>query len=66
MNWQKMIQEMLAAGLQQQQLAEQLQCGQSHISDLYNGKRGKRVSYDLGIRIVDLHRRVVGLEAAAS
>lgn len=33
--------------------------GQTYISDLSNGKRGKRVSYELGVRIINLHNQYV-------
>ena len=59
MNWQSMINEILATGMLQQELAKKLDCGQAYISDLSNGKRGKRVSYDLGVRIISLHREYV-------
>lgn len=64
MNWQQMISDLLDSGMQQQQLAEKLDCSQTYISDLYNDKRGKRVSYELGIKIIKLHKRRVPREAA--
>jgi len=65
MNWQSMINEILATGMLQQELAKKLACGQTYISDLSNGKRGKRVSYDLGVRIINLHREYVTANLAA-
>ncbi|MEK7499827.1 MAG: hypothetical protein AAB649_04440 [Patescibacteria group bacterium] len=54
MNWTKIIQDLLDAGLTQAQIADSCATGQSHISGLYRGER-KCPNYDLGEKILALH-----------
>lgn len=42
----------------QSEVAKLIGCGQSYVSDLANGKRGKSMSYEIGARLIQLHRRL--------
>lgn len=60
MNWQKIIKDLLEAGLTQKQVAEAVGCGQPHISDILRGRRPVRsLSWDIGQALIDLHRNKV-------
>ena len=55
MNWQKLVAELIDSGLTQTGVAEKAECSQNLISDLLHGKRGKRLTYEIGVRLVALH-----------
>lgn len=55
--WKEKITDLLGSGLSQRELAELVGTSQPHICDLRTGKRGKRIGYDLGKRIEQLHLR---------
>lgn len=57
MDPQKIVTELLATELTQQELAELVPCSQSIISAFLNGKRGQRVSLVLGERLIALHSK---------
>jgi len=57
MNWQNLIRE-LQASMTQSQIAEACGTGQSHISALARGAR-LSPSWELGDRLIALHRRTV-------
>lgn len=57
MNWKKLVAELSAAGLTQKQIADAAGCSQSCIAGLSSGKRGVRVSYEIGVPLVRLHKR---------
>lgn len=50
------IRALQAAGMTQMEIAGALGCSQTHVSDLSRGKRGKRLSYALHSRLVELWR----------
>jgi len=56
--WKEIIQELLMAGLTQGQIAERVQVTQTHISDLLHEKRGKRLGFEIGSRLIALHKEV--------
>lgn len=58
MNWKALIQEILESGMTQAEVAKLIGCGQSYVSDLANGKRGKSMSYEIGARLIQLHKRM--------
>lgn len=54
MDWKKLIQDLLAAGMTQVQIASECGVAQSSVSDLYRGKSTKP-SYEFGRRLDALH-----------
>lgn len=56
--WKEIIQELLNTGLTQGQIAERVQVTQTHISNLLHEKRGKRLGFEIGTRLIALHREV--------
>jgi predicted transcriptional regulator len=58
MNWKSLIQELLSRGLTQDQIAEQSGCSQSFVSDLLNGKRGKRIGFEKAQGLISLRDRL--------
>lgn len=57
MDTQKITSELLASGLTQQELASMARCSQSLISALVRGERGARLSFEIGNRLINLHKR---------
>ncbi len=55
MNWPSIIQDIIASGLTQAQIADRCETGQSHISGLLRGER-KQPGWALGDRLLALHR----------
>lgn len=55
--WQDIIKYLVSRGLSQRDIAKQVGVSQAHICDLANGKRGKRIGYELGQKLNDLHAR---------
>lgn len=60
MDWKSIISNLQASGLTQVQIAEAAGISQAHVSDLMNGRRGKRVSFDIGRRLEALHAKRCG------
>lgn len=58
MNWKLLIQEVLDSGMTQLEAAKSIGCGQSYVSDLASGKRGKSVSYEIGVKLIQLHKQI--------
>lgn len=58
MKWKELVAELSKAGLTQKQIADVAGCSQSCIAGLSSGKRGVRVSYEIGVALVRLHKRV--------
>ena len=56
MNTQQITRELLETGLTQQKLAQLAGCSQATISSFLNGKKGKRPSFAIVDRLLDLHR----------
>lgn len=61
MDWKLLIDELMASGMSQAQIAAVCETGQSHISALRLGKR-RRPGWDLGQRLVLLHHNMVERE----
>lgn len=55
MDSQRIVIDLLAAGVNQMELAALVPCGQSTISSLKNGTRGTRISHTLASRLLALH-----------
>lgn len=51
MTWADKIRFLQSAGLTQQVIADRCGTGQGLISDLATGRRGKRISYEIGTAI---------------
>jgi transcriptional regulator with XRE-family HTH domain len=60
MDTQTIVKEILGTGVTQDELAERANCSQALISAYLNGKRGSRPTYEIGARLMDIHRAVVG------
>ena len=60
MDTQTIVKEILGTGVTQGELAEKAHCSQALISAYLNGKRGSRPTYEIGARLMDIHRAVVG------
>lgn len=58
MNWSDVIKEIQANGATQDEIAEEVCTSQGHISDLLSGKRGKRLGYELGKRLIAMRDRL--------
>jgi transcriptional regulator with XRE-family HTH domain len=65
MDWKSLIQDLRSSGLTQHEIAEKTGCSQAYISDLSNGKRGKSMSYEIGMRLRDLHKATIRNSRAA-
>lgn len=61
MNWQKIIQDLVDAGMTQAQIAVACKTGQSHISGLLRGDR-KSPNWQLGDALLKLHADLIGTE----
>jgi len=57
--WAEIINELLDAGLSQGEIARRVGCSQPYISDLARGNCGKRIGWDLGKKIKDLHEQEI-------
>ena len=55
-DFQKITSEILETGITEAALAVDAQCSQPQINALKNGARGKRLSYDIAKRLVEIHR----------
>lgn len=66
MDWKSIISNLQASGLTQVQIAEAAGISQAHVSDLMNGRRGKRVSFDIGRRLEALHAKRCGEHKAVA
>lgn len=65
MNWKTLIQQMLDSGKTQAWIATQCGTGQSHISQLYKGKR-KQPNWELGNKLIRLNRKVCSRVSAST
>lgn len=54
MNWAEMVQRIQDHGFSQPEIADFCGCSQPQISTLLTKKRGKRVSFDLGTKIIEM------------
>ena len=64
--WKEKVADLMAAGLSQRQIADLVGVSQPHISDLHAGKRGKRIGYELGKRLDELHQQRCAQERPAA
>lgn len=65
MNWQTLIADLIAAGMTQMQISVACGVAQSTVSGLARGE-SKSPSYDLGTKLVELHRSRAGTEPACA
>lgn len=56
MNWAEIVRQLEGTGLKQVEIAEACGCKQPTIAELKSRRRGKRVTYDIGTKLVDLWR----------
>lgn len=59
MNTQKQVAEILNTGITQKDLASLIPCSPSLVSALFLGERGKNISFAIGTRLAELHKRMV-------
>lgn len=64
MNWQTLIQTLLSRGYTQKEIADAVQCQQSNVSALLHGKRGKRVTWEIGQALIKLESESRNLQPA--
>ena len=64
--WKEKIADLMAAGMSQREIADHVGASQPHICDLLSGKRGKRIGYELGRKIDQLHKKRCGAGRAAA
>lgn len=57
MDWQKLLKEIYAFGLTQNEIAQEIGVSQPWVNAALQGKRGKKVSFDVGVAIKNLHKR---------
>ncbi|EIB6856894.1 transcriptional regulator [Acinetobacter pittii] len=57
-NWQVIIADIKQSGMTQPQIAAEVPCSQSYVSDLENGKRGQRISHKIASGLLALHKKV--------
>lgn len=53
--WREIIDSLMRSGMTQHQIAASCGISQAHVSDLMNGRRGKRLSFEIGERLRALH-----------
>jgi predicted transcriptional regulator len=58
MNWQLLVNELMAAGVTQVELAQECGCSQSSISDIRKGDI-KHPRFDIGAALVAMHKSKV-------
>ncbi|PIT11653.1 helix-turn-helix domain-containing protein [Snodgrassella alvi] len=58
MDWQKLLKEIYASGLTQKEMAKKLGVSQPWVNAVLQGRRGKKVSFDIGMAIKSLHETV--------
>lgn len=61
MNPQTLIAELMGANLTQKEIERRTGVDQSTISGLHTGKRGKRISYEVMVKLQALHDEVMNL-----
>lgn len=54
MDWSKKISDLEEQGLTQEQIGRLIDCSQSYVSELKTGRRGKRLDYKIGSRLMEL------------
>ena len=59
MNWSQLIADIQESGMTQNDIACAVSCSQNYISDLKTGKKGKRVSHEIAVGILNLHKQVM-------
>lgn len=57
MDWQKILKEIYASGLTQKEIAQKIGVSQPWVNAALQGKRGKKVSFDTGLAIKNLHNK---------
>lgn len=62
--WSEIITRAESLGLTQTDIAIECGASQSHISDLRNGKKGKRIGFDLAQALLALDQRLTDKQAA--
>jgi hypothetical protein len=60
MNWKTIINDLTSSGMIKRDIASDIGCSAALISELSSGKRGRRLSWEIGMRLNLLHERVCG------
>lgn len=64
MNWQQMIIDLEKSGLKQVEIGRLSGCSQGQVSDLKLGRRGERLSYEIGDNLKKLWQERCGRSVA--
>lgn len=63
--WKQIVSDLIESGLSQKEISERVGCSQPYICDLASGKAGKRLGFEVGKRLTELHQERCGDQAAA-
>lgn len=58
MNWSEIIIDIKSFGLSQGEIAAECGISDGHVSDILHGRRGKRLGYSVGEKLIAMHKRV--------
>ena len=56
--WHELIKQLTKAGFSQYEIADFVGCSQAQINALLHGRRGKRLSYEIAQKLVEMSERV--------
>lgn len=62
MNWKQLIEDIRARGLTFQQIGDEIGMSKGSVHDLFSG-RGKAVLYDAGVKLRELHKKIIRRKA---
>lgn len=58
MDWTLIISSLVSLGVDRETIANEVGCSRSLVNALAQGKRGKRLSYEIGTKLLGLQERV--------
>ncbi|MGR2678698.1 hypothetical protein [Chromobacterium haemolyticum] len=59
MDWTNIISSLVSLGVDRETIAKEAGCSLSLINALAQGKRGKRLSFEIGTKLINLQKRVM-------
>ncbi|WP_206119020.1 hypothetical protein [Chromobacterium fluminis] len=63
MDWTLIISSLVSLGVDRETIANEVGCSRSLVNALAQGKRGKRLSYEIGTKLLGLQERVAAKNA---
>lgn len=66
MDWAKVVQTIQENGFSQMEIANFCGCTQPQISTLFTKKRGRRISFDIGTKILEMKKKIESGELTKS